>query len=138
MISKNAKQMLQTALRNAIPMHRLGYTAVSTGFMPAAKPYIVTKPGRDENGNVVRYTVALNPQTCDCEYFLKHREAGFQLGECTCKHIEFARSVDEENARIDAMVEAQDAEELYRMDYCNLRTVATAERLYQDACHTHR
>lgn len=135
MICKNVKQMIQTTLRNAIPMHRQGYSYRNHQTIPTA--FYVDKSERDEHGNPKGYNVDVKLNQCNCQFWQENRPH-FAPGETTCKHIEWVRSCEEENARIDAMVAEQEAIDDYRAEAENFRTVATAERAYQDACHTHR
>lgn len=113
MICKNVKQMIQTALRNAIPMHGQGYTYRAHQTIPTA--FYVDKAERDEHGNATGYNVDIKLNQCNCEFWKQNRPHFFP-GETTCKHIEWVREEESERVRMETLI----AEQAEREDFYNL------------------
>lgn len=126
MICRNAKQMLQTALRNAIPMTSQGYTYEASRYLPDV--FYVTHPtNRDEEGNTLVYNVCTRVNQCNCPFHMENRHVFFGV-ETTCKHIEWVRAQEEAEA---AQIAEYEAIEEAKADEAAYRIEATARRAYE-------
>ena len=129
MIAKNAKQLLQTALRNAVPMTAQGYKYEPSIYNKGVF-YVIHPTAKKDENKPVEYAVDLRYDICNCQYFTENRTA-YQFWECTCKHIEWVRACEKAREEAEAAATAEyEAHEQARLDAENERIEAAAERIF--------